>query len=316
MEINRVPLVCFGTANFEPLYIRFAASVDERFDIQYSGIDAVISKNPGGGKGIWVHKLDLLLAALDKYASSPLVAMADIDIQFFAGHFEAFVEQAMTNDLTFQQENDNCEVNIGIIAMKPTEGVREFWRMVRRRVISSGHWDQKVVNDFIFAMALGRDFAPKDVKIGVFSREFWNWSSGRVPNKPYCHHSNFTSDLHEKWRQLDVVDDILGNDHSFTEAKRETFLGEWNTITLGAAKPEKMVFLPDGNLQWDSNSFDLKWDVQPNRVVLFDERDRRTSVLSKRYKSRHDERTLYVGIHAHFINPEFWKNPKIIAIYR
>lgn len=316
MEINRVPMVCFGTENFEPLFIRFAASVDERFDIQYSGIDTVISKNPGGGKGIWVHKLDLLLAALDKYAASPLVAIADIDIQFFPGHFEAFVSQAMANDLTFQQENDNCEVNIGIIAMKPTEGVREFWRMVRRRVISSGQWDQKVVNDFIFAMALGRDFAPKDVKVGVFSRDFWNWSSGRVPNQPYCHHANFTSDLHEKWRQLDIVDDILGNDRSFEVSGPDIFLGEWNTISLGAPKSEKMAFLPDGIMEWDSNSLDLKWATQSNRLVLLDDRGRRTSVFSERYQSRHDARVMYAGIHAHFINPEFWKNPKIVCIYR
>lgn len=316
MPINRVPLICFGTANFEPLYIRFAASLDDRFDVHYSLIDAVIAKNPGGGKGIWVNKLDLLLAALDKHSSSSLVVIADIDIQFFAGHFDALVAEAMVNDLTFQQENDNCEVNIGIIAMKPTAGVRKFWRAVRQRVIASGQWDQKVVNDFIFSMALGRDSAPTGVKIGVFSREFWNWSSGRVPKMPYCHHANYTSDLHEKWRQLDVVDEMLGNDRSFSEAEPAQFLGEWKYIALGDSRAGVLVVHSSGDLEWEGGNVDRKWLLQPNRLVLLDENGRRSSVISKRYRASRDSREMYVGFHAHFINPEFWKNPKIICLYR
>ncbi|MCC5778460.1 hypothetical protein H7H48_05315 [Nitratireductor sp. B36] len=310
----RVPVVCFGTRNFAPLLHRMGATLDERFLIDYTGIDAIIDENPGGGKNIWLSKIDLLLSSIKKYEKEPFFFMLDIDIQFFPGHFEVLAQSMSEHDLVFQQETDKEGVNIGVIGLRPSKAVIQFWEEVRKRVLETGEWDQKVVNDLFAESKATRSIFSKFPRIGVLPRSIWNWSSGRIPEQLFCHHANCTSALDEKWRQMDVVEQLLG----FTRPVGQQFspVGNWTSITLNESSLQKAWFAADGSCALGENSPEAFWKVEGSSLVLFDKNRRRTGVLTRHYYDPHHNVVLLSGFHARFNHGEFWMRPALFCIYR
>jgi len=312
----KIPLACFGTKNFEPLLIRFCSSLDSRYQVEYHPIDALIDPRQGGGRDIWLKKVDILLNTIKSNSNSPYIIMADIDIQIYDKFFDEIDELVRKTDMLFQQENDHTDVNIGIIACKTTKNIISFWESVNDRIINSNRWDQKVVNDLIFELAVGKYMGPK-LEIGVLPRKFWNWSSGRATSDIVCHHSNCTSVLEEKWRQMDLIQEALGKKSVFPHFNPNDLNGEWQMIRLGDKEPNTISLFSDGSVSGThEHENERKWKLANSVFQFYDQNDRLSGYADTYYKDEHNNKELLVGKFMDFNNINFYKQPFLFALYR
>lgn len=191
-------VVSFYTADFEELRQRFCRTIVDDFDIEcrQMQVDGIDGTQAGGGSQTWLWKTDLILELIQRHVGQCII-IADIDIQFF-GPVRPIVDRELAKaDMVFQAEHRDDGVNIGFIALRCTDSVREFWEEVKRRIVEKHEWDQQVVNDMLDSGI--------DIRWSRFPPSIWNWSQAGTVQDIHLHHANCVKSLRGKLVQMNLV---------------------------------------------------------------------------------------------------------------
>lgn len=170
----------------------------------------------GGREGDEMRK-NLLEYAMSKTEKDEVFIVCDTDIKFYKPVEEVVLEEIENNDFIIQREARVKFCNMGFMAMRNNDNVRNFWKNVYEISISNNSWDQKTLNKIIYNKQ-------NNLKWKRFSEKIWNWSMGKsrveFNDKTCLHHANCAITKENKIKQFQYVEDCFLNNKSIDFKKR------------------------------------------------------------------------------------------------
>lgn len=215
--------------HFRDMLEMFLNSMKDRWELMEFKIEDFKEKGRmAGGQEADEMRKGLLDYAFSKTDSDEIFVMSDIDIIFYKPcvpvvneEFEktqnVTVEKSIkskSKDIIFQRESMNHGVNMGFMAMKNNQKVKDFWGEVYDISLGKKLWDQPIVNQLVYTNLLKRTPESSSYKDNnkviwdVFPRKVWNWSIGYADSEICLHHANCAVSKKEKFDQFDRIKEI------------------------------------------------------------------------------------------------------------
>jgi hypothetical protein len=198
----------------------------DRWELMPSKIENFEIKNAmaGGSAGDHMRK-NLLWRAFECSAENEIFIMADVDIVFYKPCFSVVMQEFLARqwvkigndiiqkevDLVSQMEYLNGMVNMGFMAMKNNDRVRNFWKEVYEISLGEGQWDQMVMNKVLYDNISGMQDNIVEYKNNEkllwkrFPKEIWNMTIGVIDAPIFLHHANCAISKEEKFNQFEMV---------------------------------------------------------------------------------------------------------------
>ena len=195
----------------------------------------------GGDEGDEMRK-NLIEYALRKTNKEEIFVVCDTDIKFYNPVVDLIIKEMSQNqktiekdniklnkiDFIIQKEKKSHDCNMGFMAMRNNEKVKEFWDNVYKISIQEKKWDQPILNDVL------RNNTIEDKELFIyknnlmnwtrFSDKFWNWSMGasgsEFNNETCLHHANCSVTKENKKNQFDYVEECFKNNQKIDFSKR------------------------------------------------------------------------------------------------
>lgn len=207
----------FCTKNLEPFKINFYSTLKGDYHVIHEYIDLLINNETGGGMQIWEYKISKIIELINKNINKDIkIFVFDLDIQFF-DDISSCVDMLFNKhnlDIAFQAETIFHGANIGVCVIKPNEKSKFFWNNVYNHLKSTGKWDQKIVNEYIWRNGI-ENYKEIDIKIGILPKEIYACSTSKISQNIILHHANCTSDFNEKWNQFEFTRRVLDKKFEF-----------------------------------------------------------------------------------------------------
>ncbi len=307
MPNDNVSLHCMYTKNFEPMLVRFLSSLHDIADVRLINLSDVKSEisGLGGGPGLWLMKIDLLCSLADPANNpKPVVhLMTDIDLVFYGAIKPTILASLAAADIVLQAEfSTGFEANIGVIAFRPSKTVLSFWRAVRELIINDNIWDQKAVN-LVIARLPETSFA--DVRVDLLPTTIWANSQSREVGFSLCqdviiHHANGTSDLREKWAQINDMQvffrrDTANHDYAFAQAKQKLTQLAWEFGILGREQHGTFSVDPSGMITGYHHPNETRIAAGSRGIYLFGADGKCTTFFNEFYFDPFRKKLLCVG---------------------
>jgi hypothetical protein len=167
--------------------------------------EGVSGAEGGGGLKVWQFKTERLIEqSMPVDGDNSIRLFMDVDIAVY-GELLPIITKTLENyDIVFQSEYGDAfgEVNIGVIAFRPSEKLVQFWRDIMQMIKETGQWDQAAVNKLI----ADPDYAKtRGIRFGVLPSSFWarTQMNYTLPiQQCVLHHANLAISIVEKWEQL------------------------------------------------------------------------------------------------------------------
>jgi hypothetical protein len=307
-DTQPIKLHCMYTQNYEPMLVRFLSGLQDICTVELINLSD-LGKNLagiGGGEDLWRFKIDLLcnLADPSKNGQRAVQLVTDIDMMVYGEISPTISEMLEDADILFQTEwRGNPEVNIGIIAFRPSEPAFLFWNAVRDLIIRNRIWDQKAVN---IVLASLDDQPFKDLRMRLLPETFWAFSQSESVGKALCHkmilhHANCVTSQAEKWDQLNRFKSIFSRDdfnHKFALREAKTKLNHisWYFGDLNREDPYATIRIEvDGSINGHRHRNESKLHVAENGIYFLSESGRCTTFFDEYYYDAFRRKILCVG---------------------
>ncbi|GBQ42718.1 hypothetical protein AA18890_1643 [Komagataeibacter europaeus LMG 18890] len=257
----------------------------------------------GGGRNLWLKKVQLLIEASEVNNENPdrVEIFSDVDISIYRSPIEQTLYLMKNYDILFQREwgRGSQQVNIGFIALKKNNAVKYFWQAVYERVEKDDIWDQKAVNDLLEDETIIKQLG---LKVGRFPETFWALSIGNLPEGDcVLHHANCATSMVHKWLQLNVYRPLFESSPDRTKAAFQTIcqylfdrvwtVGEMNRRSaLGQIKISS-----DLTVSCIKGKMDFSMLIKDNVIIIRGEGEKIKCILDDFYIDRQRSRMLCVG---------------------
>lgn len=216
--------------DFSDMLNSFLNSMKDQWDTMGFKIeDFKLKGQVAGGREADLMRKNLLDYAFSNTKPDEIFVMSDIDILFykpcvpiveneFSKMQNILLDSGLVEkekDIIFQRERVNHGVNMGFMAMKNNERVRDFWNRVYKISLSKKLWDQPIVNDLLYENLIEKCATHSRYKNvnkeiwDVFPRSIWNWSIGYADPEICLHHANCAVSKKEKNGQFEKVKAII-----------------------------------------------------------------------------------------------------------
>jgi hypothetical protein len=197
----------------------FEQSIPQGFKLEPQPVynTSFCKKNRGGGYLGWVNKYNTIMKGFSETKINEYFIFSDIDVIFYTSFLEN-IDNIIKNqeDILFQMETINHDVNIGFMIIKNTEKSKAFWNKIYNIVEKNKYIDkngcekikhkrgdgsgQFIVNDIIYSKDPG-------IKWSRLPSSFWSRSIGlkKLNKDIYLHHANCANSTEEKLNQISDI---------------------------------------------------------------------------------------------------------------
>lgn len=197
IQNNKIHLYTFYSPDYLLLKRRFEKSLQDNYIVHFIPFESDGKRTgTGGGINTWVFKTEKIIELIEKH-NGEIIIFSDIDIQFFKSTEPVVRKLMFKHDIAFQREKCFKNVNIGFMAFRCNDQVKDFWNKVLEKVENNNTWDQKAVNEL-----LKSGF---DVNWGLFPESIWCWGLSRKWRAIVLHHSVATGNINTKLMQMRIV---------------------------------------------------------------------------------------------------------------
>lgn len=202
---------------------RFEESVPSDFELcpQAATENSFCKKDRGGGYLGWINKYNTILKGFEQTSPNEYFIFSDIDVIFYKS-FINNLDKIIKNeeDILFQKEYIDHEVNIGFMIIKNNDKSKLFWQKANKTIEDLVYLDsngcqkirhrrgdgsgQFVINDILY-----RD--NPNIRWSTLPSSFWSKTIGnRYLNKDiYIHHANWTFSTDQKFNQMNEIKNKL-----------------------------------------------------------------------------------------------------------
>ncbi|MGO9594073.1 MAG: putative nucleotide-diphospho-sugar transferase [Steroidobacteraceae bacterium] len=282
------------------MLIRFLSGIEDGLRVHHLELPVAGLKSApaGGGIATWEYKTKLLIE-LASGDPKNIVLLTDIDIEFYRPIAPLITEMLDTTDLLFQRERSKgSEVNIGVIAFRPSQELAHFWEQVLKRVLVSQTWDQTITNE---VLADSGYMSQSGLRVGLLPHTVCNLSQ-QTDYLPYGNAILFHANKHgvkTKWHAMNHWRPILSACRGDLERllfMRNLYRLSWRfgRVDSGAAFG-KIVFNSNGTIENYDHPNERRFEVRSNGLCFFDAAGRCSTFFNEFYYDCFRQKLMAVG---------------------